>query len=142
MKNIIKKHKLLFLMISMLVIYVFQFLVIPFCFPQFYPVSNEAFSIFIIPLLVFSVAVNIALDVKILLWTIADVLYGVLVIVYNGNGLYSIGRRGIALDGMSTIYSLELAAITVIVIIIILFAVQILIRAFRLLFMKSKNKKS
>lgn len=140
MLELIRKHKLLSLIITNIVIYVIQFILLPNCFPQYYPISNESTFIFIVPLVFLSVAGNVITNVKIKIWALVDVLYGVMLCIYNGMGFYGIGMRGVSLDGMSPIYSQELAVITILMIVLTLFAFQSLICVFRLLFLKAKKK--
>lgn len=140
MLRAVRKHKLLVLMFGMAVIYALQFLALPLCFPQFYPVSNEAWSILIIPLVAFSVAMNVLVDAKVGNWAMADGIYCLLAVLYNGNGLYGIGKRGVALDGMTPIYSFGLALITVLIITFVLFAFQMLIRGIRIIFLKARKR--
>lgn len=140
MLSAVRKHKLLVLIIGMAVIYALQFLVLPQCFPRYYPVSNEAWSVLIIPLVVFSVAMNILTDANAGNWAMADGVYCLLAILYNGTGYYGIGKRGIALDGMTPIYSFGLAVITVLVITFVLLAFQMLICGIRVIFLKARKK--
>lgn len=139
--NLVRKQKILFLIISVAVVYAVQFLLLPNFLPQYYPVSNEAWLIFIVPLVVFSVVMNILIDVNIGIWIIVDILYGIMMGVYNGRGFYGIGMRGVSLDGMSPSYSLELALITILIIILTLFAFQLLMCVLRVIFLKMKNNK-
>ncbi len=142
MLGIARKYKTVFLLLGIVVIYLLQFLMFPNCLSKYYPVSNEAWSILLVPLLVFSVFVNIILDVNVARWAIADILYAIMVIVYSGPGLYGIGTRGFAIDGMSPVYSLELTVLTALVIAVALFSVQILVRAIRLVLLKVMKSKA
>lgn len=141
MLSIVRKHKMPVLILSIVVIYALQFLVFPKCLPQYYPVSNEAWSILIIPLIVFSVLTNTLIDVNIGRWAIVDIIYCVMVLVYNGMGFYGIGKRGLSIDGMAPSYSFELAVITILIITLVLFFFQMLVRAIRLVYLKIKNSK-
>ncbi len=128
MLSLVRRYKIFFLIINISVIYVLQFLVFPKCLPQYYPVSNEAWAIFIIPLLVFSVLANALIDVNVIRWILVDIIYCIMVIIYNGSGLYGIGKRGVAIDGMVSFYSFELAVITIFLITLGVFVFQVLIR--------------
>ena len=108
---------------------------------MYYPVSNEAWAILIIPLVVFSVVMSIRFDVSIRISIIVDILYGTMICIYNGRGLYGIGMRGVSLAGMSPGYSLELALMTSIIIIAALFVFQLLMRVLRVMFLKMNNEK-
>lgn len=142
MLSIVRKHKMPVLILSIVVIYALQFLVFPKCLPQYYPVSNEAWSILIIPLIVFSVLTNTLIDVNIGRWAIVDIIYCVMVLVYNGMGFYGIGKRGLSIDGMAPSYSFELAVITILIITLVLFFFQMLVRAIRLVYLKINNSKN
>lgn len=142
MLSIVRKHKMPVLILSIVVIYALQFLVFPKCLPQYYPVSNEAWSILIIPLILFSVLMNTLIDVSIGRWAIVDIIYCVMVVIYNGMGFYGIGKRGLSIDGMSPSYSFELAVITILIIALVLFSFQTLVRIIRLVFLKIKNSKN
>ena len=142
MLSIVRKQKMPVLILSIVVIYALQFLVFPKCLPQYYPVSNEAWSILIIPLIVFSVLTNTLIDVNIGRWAIVDIIYCVMVLIYNGMGFYGIGERGLSIDGMASSYSFELAVITILIITLVLFFFQMLVRAIRLVYLKIKNSKN
>ena len=139
MLSIVRKHKMPVLILSIVVIYALQFLVFPKCLPQYYPVSNEAWSILIIPLIVFSVLTNTLIDVNIGRWAIVDIIYCVMVLVYNGMGFYGIGKRGLSIDGMASSYSFELAVITILLITLVLFFFQMLVQTIRLVYLKIKK---
>ncbi len=140
MQNMFCKYKLIVLLLGMVMIYALQFVVLPLCFPQFYPVSNEAWSILIIPLCAFAVVMNSLADISIGKWAVVDSAYCLMVMLYNGTGLYGIGKRGLALDGMTPIYSFRLALITILTIGLLLFACQMLIRGIRFLILQPKKK--
>lgn len=142
MLNIVLKHKMPVLILSVVVIYALQFLVFTKFLSQYYPVSNEAWFILIIPLIVFSVLTNTLIDVNIGRWAIVDIIYCVMILIYNGKGFYGIGKRGLSIDGMSPSYSFELAVITILMITLVLFFFQMLVRAIRLVYLKIKNSKN
>lgn len=135
-----QKHKMPLLIVSVAVVYALQFLVFPKCLPQYYPVSNEAWFIFIIPLFAFSVLMNILIDVNIVRWAVVDIIYCVMIVAYNGTGLYGIGSRGISIDGMTPIYSFELALITILIVATGLFVFQVSVRVIRILLIKAKKR--
>ena len=139
MLKFFRKHKILVLLITVAIIYALQFFLTPFCFPQYYPCSNEATLIFIIPLVLFCVVGNIVSDVNIKMWVIADTLYGIMLCIYNGRGFYGIGLYGVSLDGMYPVYSTQLAVITALILFIVLLAIQMLIRILRLAIFKVKK---
>jgi hypothetical protein len=93
----------------------------------------------LIPLAVFSVLMNLLTDVRPGSWAVADLVYGILVALCNGSGLYGIGKRGLALAGMAPSYSPELAVITAFIIALILLVFQVLLHAIRAVFAKIKH---
>jgi hypothetical protein len=101
--------KLRWCLLSVTLIYGVQFLALPACFDQFYPQSNEATAVLLVPLLVMTVIGVLCFDVRIKTWLVSDALYGVLMCAYHGRGLYGIGLRGVMLDGMHPIYSFPMA---------------------------------
>lgn len=98
----------LLLLIAVL-IYGIQFMLLPELFPQYYPQSNEATALLLIPLLLFSTAGVLLFELKLWHWLGADLLLGLLLILYDGNGLYGIGLRGVFLDGTIPRYHKPLA---------------------------------
>lgn len=90
-------------------IYAVQFMLLPGLLPQFFPQSNEATALLLIPLLLFSTAGVLLLDLKLWHWLVADLLLGFLLCLYDGNGLYGIGLRGVFLDGTMPRYHKPLA---------------------------------
>ncbi len=140
MKNTICKKQTLFPIIGMALIYALQFLLFPILFPNASSGTTEAEALFIVPLVAFSVLVNVFLDVTVVRWAVADIIYCVLIVIYNGQGLYGIGERGVALDGNYPTYSFKTAVLSSIVIALALFLLQTIIRFSRKVFVKVKNK--
>ena len=112
------------------VIYLIQFILMPMIFSAYYPRSNEATFIFLIPIGI--VALLGVCYVKANLWqcVLADLCYALCMCIYHGEGFYGIGLRGIALDESYPTYFLQDALITIGIILIILIAFQALIRGF------------
>jgi hypothetical protein len=80
--------------------------------------------------------VNIWCGVRISAWFILDMLYAALILIYQGNGLYGFGMRGISLDGASLVYSFELLMLQLIVMVIALFMMQCILRWIKIKLMK------
>ncbi|MBO7253981.1 MAG: hypothetical protein J6V36_01615 [Clostridia bacterium] len=139
MNHTICKKQTLFPVLGMVIIYALQFLVFPICFPRFSAGSNEASFLFIVPLIAFLVLTNILIDVNIVRWAIADLIYCVLVVVYNGQGLYGIGKRGINLDGNVPKYSFEAAVMSSVVIALAVFVLQTLILLAKKVYLRMKK---
>lgn len=136
MLTFIRKHKLLSFIVVIAVIYVIQFFLFPNYFPQYYPRSNEAWSVLFIPLIILVIVGNVIFDISIGVWTIVDVIYGIMLCIYHGRGLYGIGMEGITLDGNYPTYSFELAAITILIFVLFLFTFQFIIRILCLIIKK------
>lgn len=107
-------------------IYLFQFFILPYLLPQFYPTSNEATTILLLPLIIFSLIAPCYYDLKSIEWFLLDVFYAILIILYHGNGIYGLGMRGISLDGSSLQFSMQLLIISLCIVTVILFMIQII----------------
>ena len=98
--------------ICTLTVYLIQFVLVPRLFPRYYPQSNEATAILLIPLLLLILA-GVFLGLRLRGWLLSDGLYALALILYNGRGLYGIGLRGVRLDGMIPVYDGKLALLMV-----------------------------
>ena len=133
------KKKILAASVGFVLLYCLQFLLLPYCFPRYYPVSLEAgWSFLLLPAL-FCLAGTLFGKVSLKDWLIPDALYGVLMWLYNGQGLYGIGLRGVNLDDTNPIYSRELAGIITLILLAVLVAYQTLLWGLRWLFLKLKK---
>ena len=110
-----KKH-----LFIILLIYGLQFILLPWILPQYYPTSNEALFILIVPLVIISILFRL----KMKEWFFIDLLYLLCIWIYHGKGLYGLGMRGISLDGATSVYSNTLMMISLGVILIILLLIQ------------------
>lgn len=108
-------------------LYVIQFLVIPMLLPNYFPRSNNAIVIFLITSLVASVAAVVFITSRLKDLWIADLLYGCIICVFNGNGKYGIGRVGINLDGLQSRMSFQMALLSSVMIVIGFFVIQVII---------------
>ena len=127
MANKLGKKKALLLTGCFAILYCLQFLLLPRCLPRYYPVSLEAGWFFLLSLMLFCVAGTVFGKGKLKTWLFPDAVYGILLWLYNGRGLYAIGLRGTNLDGMSPIYSREWAGTLILVILLVLAAFQALL---------------
>lgn len=107
-------------------IYLLQFLLLPSLLPQYYPTSNEATFIFIVPLVIFSIIAPCYYDLKFIEWLLIDSFYTCLILFYHGKGIYGLGMRGISLDGSTLQFSMQLLVISLCIIVFILFFIQII----------------
>ena len=98
--------------ICTLTVYLIQFVLVPRLFSRYYPQSNEATAILLLPLLVLILAGSF-LGVRLRGWLLTDSVYALALILYNGRGLYGIGLRGVRLDGMIPVYDGKLALLMV-----------------------------
>lgn len=131
------KYKIPFLIGCVVVTYIMQFVVLPKCFPVYYPTTNESVAFMWIPMIVFLIVVNIIMDVKIGMWALADAVYVILINIYN-NGAYGIGSTGLLLDSGDVVYSSGLAFTVSVIIGIVLLVMQSSVRGFKLIIQKSK----
>ena len=131
------KFKLPFLIGCVVVTYILQFVVMPKCFPVYYPTTNESVAIMWVPMIVFLIVVNIVMDVKIGMWAIADAVYVVLMNIYN-NGAYGIGSTGLLLDSGDVVYSSRLAFTVTVIIGIVLLIMQSSVRGIKLIVQNNK----
>ncbi len=95
----------------MFAVYLIQFVLMPLLFPNYYPRSNESVVILLATLLTGFILGVFLGSRKIKFWILPDILYGLMIMVYSGSGLYGIGLRGISLDGAQPYYD-SLFAVT------------------------------
>ena len=82
-----KKEKLL-LIILMAGLYGVQFLVIPAVAPQHFRGSNEESAVFLILTTIVTIIGYVAISSKFMDWLPANIIYGILPMVYSANGAY------------------------------------------------------
>ena len=92
-----------------ILLYGLLFLLLPRLCPRFYPQSNEASALLLIPLSLLSTAGVLLYELKLWHWMGSDLLLGLMLLLYDGKGLYGIGLRGVLLDGAVPRYSKALA---------------------------------
>ena len=128
--------------LAALCIYLVQFLLLPRMVPRYYPQTNEAAAILLIPLLLLTVA-GVLLGLRIRGWVLVDGTYALAVMLYNGPGLYGIGLRGVRLDGMVPVYDVQLALLMVGILVVTMALLQLLLsglsRLLRRLFKAQKS---
>ena len=125
--------------VLILAVYIIQFLIFPSAFPKYYPRSNEAAAIFLIPTALALLFGILCFKVK---WTgclIADTVYCAAVCIYNGEGFYGIGLRGIFLDGAKPVYSFKYALAGIFIIFVLLALFQLAVYGAYRLTLKIKN---
>lgn len=81
-----------------------QFLLLPKVLPRYFPQSNEATALLLLPVLLASILGTWLCRFRLVQWLPADALYALLTSLF-GDGLYGIGLRGIRLDGAVPVYS-------------------------------------
>lgn len=124
----------------MIGLYLVQFIIFPEVFPKYYPRSNEATAVFLIPTVLSAVLGIWCFKVKFTGCLIADSVYCAMICIYNGHGHYGIGLRGIFLDGAKPVYSFGYALVSIMIIFILLVIFQALIYGLYGLFLKIKTK--
>ena len=93
------------------------------------PVQNpQSTTILLLPLIIFSLIAPCYYDLKSSEWFLLDVFYAILIILYHGNGIYGLGMRGISLDGSSLQFSMQFLIISLCIITVILFMIQIIMK--------------
>lgn len=97
--------KVLLMLLLELAVYVLQFFVAPWVFPQYYPRSNEAAVILVLPVVAIAIIEVFFCLSKGKRWICSVVFYSLLLSIYDGYGLYGIGLSGILLDGAYPTYS-------------------------------------
>ena len=120
-------------------VYIIQFLVFPTVFPKYYPRSNEAVFIFLIPAVLSAVIGICFLKTNIKGCLISDIVYCLAVCIYHGKGFYGIGLRGIYLDGAKPVYSFEYALIGILIIFVLLSLFRLSVFGVYRLVLKIKN---
>ena len=84
-----KKEKLL-LIILMAGLYGFHFLVMPAAAPQSFRGSNEESAVFWISTAIATIIGYVAISSKFMDWLPANIIYGILPIIYSANGAYGV----------------------------------------------------
>ena len=116
------KFYLLFLGTAAL--YSLLFLLLPLLLPHWFPQSNEATAVLLILTALFSTAGVLLLDLKLWHWLCADMLLGLWIAIYDGEGLYGFGLRGVLLDGAIPRYNKTLALIMILGLLLLMIALQ------------------
>lgn len=96
--------KPLLLCLGMSALWAVQFLLLPKVLPRYFPQSNEATALLLLPVLLASILGTWLCRFRLVQWLPADALYALLTSLF-GDGLYGIGLRGIRLDGAAPVYS-------------------------------------
>ena len=126
--------------LMLLTVYIIQFLLLPKVFPAYYPRSNEATFIFLIPIVLVSVLGIWCFKVNFISCLISDLIYCVCICIYNGKGFYGIGLRGIALDGSFPSYSFKDAVIHTVIFFLVFAVFQAIVSGLFVIFLKLKSE--
>lgn len=122
----VRVFKIFGVTISAAVLYLCLFVLLPAVLPNIYPVSNEATVLFLCLNVFEAVIAAVFYTDRLLRLLAGNIVYGVLILLYNANGAYGIGKVGMSLDGMNPIYSLGAAVTAVLLIIAARAVLQIL----------------
>lgn len=122
-------------------LYILQFFVIPFLFPSYFPISNEAYVIFVLTAIVLLNLGFYLVNNKITHWLISDIIYSLLIILRHSNGLYGIGYARISLDGLQLLYSQKHAVVGSIVATVVIVMIQLIIKGTTIAYEKIKDYK-
>lgn len=113
------------LCITTVLLYICQFVIIPPCFPSYFPESTAANIILLVPPLVIALVATILLRVKLWMWALIDFLYFLLMSIYNGRGLYGFGFVNITVENkVTSTYSADTAMVDVFICVLFLFVVH------------------
>lgn len=119
------RHIRLFLLfLSTAALYSLLFLLLPLLLPHWFPQSNEATAVLLILTALFSTAGVLLLDLKLWHWLCADMLLGLWIAIYDGEGLYGFGLRGVLLDGAIPRYNKTLALIMILGLLLLMVMLQ------------------
>lgn len=121
--------KLIKTLIIIICLYITQFLAMPFLFPSYFPISNEAYIIFVVTAILFLTFGYYFVNNKITYWLISDIIYSLLIIFCYSNGLYGIGWIRISLDGLQPSYSQKYVVVGSIIATIVILTIQLIIKA-------------
>ena len=122
-------------------LYIFQFLISPFLFDMYYPVSNEAYIIFITSSVFFTGIGFCVVNNRLIYWFVSDILYAILIIISCANGQYGIGFSTISLDGLRPFYSIRAAIIGAIIATAIIILIQLVVKGFIIAYKTMRNNK-
>ncbi len=111
----------------MLGVYAVQFILFPILLPDYYPRSDKASFIFFAAFIIGFIFGICFVSGKIKHWLIPDFLYGLLIFICSGRGLYGIGLYGVTLDGLQPTYDRLFALVSVAISLPFLFIIQMII---------------
>lgn len=95
-----------------LAMFVFQFIIVPWIFPRYFPSSNNASWILLLTFAMFSLGEMLWVSDRMRDWLLGDVLYFLLMLFFN-HGAYGIGWTGLALDGITPRYDRSAVSLSV-----------------------------
>lgn len=131
--------KLIKTLITIVCLYIIQFFIIPFLFHSYFPISNEAYIIFILTAIIFLNFGFYVVNNNIVHWLISDIIYLLLILCYS-NGLYGIGQEKISLDGLQPSYSQKYVVIGSIIATVIILIIQLIIKVINFNYKKLKRQ--
>lgn len=111
-----------------IILYAFQFFIIPSLYATYYPVSNEAFFIFVLTSIILCGIGFCVVNDKLAYWLFSDVVYALLILINCGNGLYGIGLSGLSLDGRQSFYTPKATIVGSIIATIVILVIQLMIK--------------
>ena len=130
-----QKKKLLFTVITFIMLYILQFFLFPKIASRYFPLSNEVMVFLYGSLAIVIVLVELWMKINIKHWFIGDLVYLLLIFIYHGRGLYGIGLWGFFTQ---TQYYFSIAVASIIVIAIYIVIIEIMAK---LLFAFFRRKK-
>ena len=115
--------------ITMVVLYAIQFIILPFLLGAYFPgASNEAAAMFVASASVVLIVGFCFVEQRFVSWLIADAVYFGLIMLYCAEGAYGIGMRGISLDGMHAYYSHQDVALGALICVGVILIMQLILK--------------
>ena len=107
------------------VLYILHFVIMPLIFSNEYPTGSMVGIVLLATLLVWCVISHYCLKCGVLMWILAEVIYALAVLAYNGRGFYGIGVVEIASNGKDTVYNTRFALVMVGLLVVFMFLIKL-----------------
>lgn len=125
--------------VAIICLYILQFLLMPFLFSPYFPISNEAYIIFVVTAMIFLSFGFCVVNNRITHWLIADIIYSLFIILCNTNCMYGIGMSRISIDGLQTFYSQKYVVVGSIIATVVIIIIQLIINGINFVFKKARD---
>ncbi|HHV29335.1 hypothetical protein [Acetivibrio mesophilus] len=121
------RKALLMVVLSDLVLYVLQFLIIPLIYDNVIGRGNEAIAVLCITTVLITAAGMIVFSDKLRFWLLGALVYALLITLYSPEGAYGIGISGIDLDGLHSYYDASKRYFGIALVVILVTFLQLLV---------------